>query len=67
VDVANRVFASSSEEVAEARAVVEAFARPENAGRGAIALDGRMVERLHLVQAERVLALAEKLGTGLSP
>ena len=41
--------------LAEARAVVAAFALPENDGKGAIALDGRMVERLHLAEAERLL------------
>jgi citrate lyase subunit beta/citryl-CoA lyase len=43
--------------VAEARGIIEAFARPENAGKGAIALGGSMVERLHLEMAERLLAL----------
>ena len=35
-----------------------AFAQPDNAGKGVIALDGRMVEELHRVQAERTLARA---------
>jgi hypothetical protein len=30
--------------------------RAENAGKGVIALDGRMVERLHLAAAEKLLA-----------
>jgi len=55
---ANRIFAPSEEELAAAMEVVAAFARPENAGKGVIALDGRMVERLHLVAAQRLLALA---------
>ncbi|MBM6593817.1 HpcH/HpaI aldolase/citrate lyase family protein [Microvirga pudoricolor] len=55
---ANAVFAPSAEEVALARAVVDAFARPENAGRAVIGLEGRMVERLHADMAERTLALA---------
>ena len=38
------------------RALVAAFALPENAGKGVIALDGRMAERLHLARAERLLA-----------
>lgn len=50
-------FTPSDAEAARARAIVTAFALPENAGRGAIQLDGRMVERLHLVEAERTLAL----------
>jgi len=59
IAAANEIFAPSEQEIASARAIVEAFAQPENAGRGAIALQGRMVERLHADMARRVLALAE--------
>jgi len=52
----NRIFAPSPEEVAHARAILAAFARAP--GRGAIALNGRMVERLHAEEAARILALA---------
>ena len=38
--------------------MIAAFALPENAGKGVIALDGRMVERLHLAEAEALLAKA---------
>ncbi|MDB5421217.1 MAG: citrate (pro-3S)-lyase [Brevundimonas sp.] len=55
----NTVFTPDASAVAAARAVVEAFAAPENADKGAIRLNGRMVERLHLRQAERTLAAAE--------
>ena len=58
IEIANRAFSPSPEELAWARAVVEAFAAPEAAGKGAIRLQGRMVERLHLDDARRVLALA---------
>lgn len=53
----NSVFTPSPEQVARARAIVAAFALPEHAGKGAIRLDGRMVERLHLAEAQRTLAL----------
>ena len=56
---ANAAFSPSQAEVDAARAIRAAFARPENAGKGVISLDGRMVERLHLDQAERLLARAE--------
>jgi citrate lyase subunit beta/citryl-CoA lyase len=56
----NAAFSPSAEDVARARAIVAAFAAPEAAGRGAIRLDGAMVERLHLDEARRVLALAER-------
>ena len=41
---------------------VAAFALAENAGKGAIDIDGRMVERLHLTQAEALLAKATMIG-----
>lgn len=54
----NAAFTPDAAAVAAARRIVEAFDAPENAGRGAIRVDGQMVERLHLVQAQRTLALA---------
>jgi citrate lyase subunit beta/citryl-CoA lyase len=44
---ANRTFAPAPREVEEARAIIDAFALPENHDKGAINLNGRMVERLH--------------------
>jgi len=58
----NAAFSPSEAALAEARAVCDAFARPENAGKGVIALNGRMVERLHLAQAEKLLAKAAGIG-----
>jgi len=62
IEPANRAFAPAPEALARARAVRDAFALPENAGKGVIALDGRMVERLHLAQAEKLLAKAAVIG-----
>ena len=56
VSVINAAFTPSAEEVAHARAVVAAF--EANPQAGALALDGRMIDRPHLVQARRILALA---------
>lgn len=58
IEPANDAFAPRADELAVAEAIVSAFSLPENAGKGVIALDGRMVERLHLAEAERLLALA---------
>ena len=58
IEAANAAFSPSPDEIATARALVDAFARPENAGKGVISLDGRMVERLHLAMAEKLLARA---------
>ena len=67
IEPCNRIFAPDPEEVARARAILEAFAKPENKDKGAIALDGRMVELLHAEIARQTVALAdaiEALGRG---
>jgi citrate lyase beta subunit len=56
IAAANAAFSPSEAEVARARHIVEAFAAPEAEGRGAIRVGGAMVERLHLIQAEALLA-----------
>ncbi|MDB5474597.1 MAG: citrate lyase beta subunit [Phenylobacterium sp.] len=58
---ANAAFTPAEDEVAWARSVVTAYAAPENAGKGVLKIDGRMVERLHLAQAERLIAVAEAI------
>ena len=56
IEGANSVFPPSPEALAEARAIVDTFALSENASRGVISLGDKRVERLHLVQAKKVLA-----------
>ena len=62
VDAANRVFSPTPEQIAWARAVIDAFADPVHAGRGVVRVRGQMAERLHLAQAERLLAVAAAQG-----
>ena len=60
VEPANRAFSPSAERIAWARAVIAAFkAEPEA---GVLAVDGRMVERMHLAEAERVVAATLQAG-----
>ncbi|GHD17486.1 citryl-CoA lyase [Tianweitania populi] len=54
IEPANRAFAPSEEDVAEAEAIVQAFAA--DPAQGVIQINGRMIERLHLAQAEKLLA-----------
>jgi citrate lyase subunit beta/citryl-CoA lyase len=56
IDAANTAFSPSPEEVARAREVVAAFAAADSEGKGAIRVGYRMVERLHLDAAHRLLA-----------
>lgn len=53
----NAAFTPSAEELAHARAIVAAFAA--NPGAGTIGLDGAMLDRPHLVLAQRLLAEAQ--------
>jgi citrate lyase subunit beta/citryl-CoA lyase len=61
LDTANRAFSPTPQEVAWARTVAEAYAAPENAGKGVIKVEGKMVERLHLEQAQRLIAVADAI------
>jgi citrate lyase subunit beta/citryl-CoA lyase len=61
VEPANEIFAPAAEEVERARKVIAAFEQPENAGKGAISLDGRMVERLHADIGRRTVAMADAI------
>jgi citrate lyase subunit beta / citryl-CoA lyase len=58
VAVCNEVFSPVAEEIAWSQRVIENFSLPENASKGVITIDGRMVERLHLAMAERVVTIA---------
>lgn len=58
IDTANRVFAPGEAEVAEAEAIVAAFADPANVGKGALKVNGKMAELLHRDMAQRLLAKA---------
>ncbi len=63
IEICNWVFTPSEAEVAAARVVVAAFALPENTDKGALRVEGRMVERLHLAEAEAVIALWERVSS----
>jgi len=58
IDPCNDAFTPDAAAIDAARHIVAAFAAPENASQGALRVDGQMVERLHLVQALRTLAMA---------
>ena len=53
IEPCNEAYSPSADEVRDARAVVDAFALPENRGKGVIQLHGRMVELLHAEMAQR--------------
>lgn len=57
----NRIFSPEPDEVVFSRLVIEAFKLPENAGKGVLKVEGRMVELLHAEIAERVVAIADAI------
>jgi (3S)-malyl-CoA thioesterase len=56
LEIANAVFAPSPEEVLLARRQIKAFAEARARGLGVAVVDGKIVENLHIVSAEAVLA-----------
>ncbi len=58
IELCNAAFRPDASAIAWAKQIVAAFEQPENAAKGAIRREGKMVERLHLDHAHRVLAAA---------
>jgi citrate lyase subunit beta / citryl-CoA lyase len=61
IDACNAIFTPPEQEVAHARKIIAAFELPENVSRGAIRLDGQMVERLHADMARRTIEIADAI------
>ena len=61
IEACNAIFTPPAAEVAQARKIIAAFEQPENAARGAIQLDGQMVERLHAEMARRTIEIADAI------
>jgi citrate lyase subunit beta/citryl-CoA lyase len=57
----NEIFSPSADEVAWSRKVIAAFELPENAGKGVLKLEDRMVERLHAEMARRIVTIADAI------
>lgn len=61
IEPCNRIFTPGDDRVEAARAIVQAFDMPQNMGKGALKVDGQMVERLHLEQARALLAMRAQI------
>jgi citrate lyase subunit beta/citryl-CoA lyase len=61
IEPCNDAFSPAREEVDAARKIIAAFDLPENAGKGVIQIEGRMVERLHAEMARRTVAIADAI------
>lgn len=63
LEAANRIFAPADDDVAQAKAVIEAFADPDNAGKGVLKVNGKMTELLHLEEARRTVDVAAAIAS----
>ncbi len=61
IAAANEVFSPSTEEVAEAHAIVVAYERAQAEKRGVVVVNGKLVEALHVEEAQRILALHQAI------
>jgi len=61
IAAANTVFAPGETDVAAAREIIAAFELARSEGKGVVVVKGRLVENLHVEEAQRQLALAEAI------
>jgi len=61
VDIANDVWAPTADEVEYARRVIDAFEEGLREKKGVVTVDGRMIENLHVANAQRTLAVADAI------
>jgi citrate lyase subunit beta/citryl-CoA lyase len=61
VEICNEVWAPTDDEVDHARRVIAAFEEGLAEGRGVVTVDGRMIENLHVANAQRVIAVADAI------
>jgi malyl-CoA/(S)-citramalyl-CoA lyase len=62
IALANQVFTPSEAEVTRARRIIEAMNEAAKAGKGAVSLDGRMIDIASIRMAEALLVKAEHIG-----
>jgi citrate lyase beta subunit len=60
IEIINGIFAPTAEQIAEAERVIEAMESAQAEGLGAIKLDGRMIDQVHLSAAKKVLEKARR-------
>ncbi len=59
IDLANRVMSPSEAEITKAKRIIEAMAEAQKAGKGAVTLDGRLIDAASIKQAEVMVKKAE--------
>jgi malyl-CoA/(S)-citramalyl-CoA lyase len=67
IELANRVFTPSEAEVTRARRIMEAMAQATREGKGAVSLDGRLIDIASIRMAESLLAKANAISGSTTP
>lgn len=67
IEYCNRAFAPDPETVANAKRIIDAFDQPENAGKGVLQVDGKMVELMHAEIARETIAIADAIAALSEP
>ena len=62
IELANQVYTPSEAEVTRARRIMQAMEEAAKAGKGAVSLDGRMIDIASIRMAEALLAKADQIG-----
>ncbi len=63
ITLANEVFSPSEAEIAKAKRILEAMAQAQKEGRGAVALDGKLIDFASIRQAEVMVKKAEQIAS----
>ncbi len=61
IDAANAAFAPTEAELAQARKFIAGFEAAQAEGKGVVLVDGKLVENLHVANAKRLVALADRI------
>ncbi len=61
IDIANQVFAPLDSEVAWAEKIIAAHGEAAKAGKGLVVVDGKLIENLHVAEAQRLMAMRNNI------
>ncbi|MBI2585639.1 MAG: CoA ester lyase, partial [Rhodospirillales bacterium] len=61
INIANEAFAPSPEEVGWSRKIIAAHAAAAKQGKGIVVVDGKLIENLHVLEAQRLVTLADAI------
>ena len=61
IDAANEAFSPSTEEIEWSKKIIVVHAEAAAEGKGIVVVDGKLIENLHVLNAERLVAMADAI------